>query len=1757
MKKQLLLTTFTVLLCLAGNAQGSGQIKWYEDKDGDGWGTGNFQYASYPSGVYRAIKSGDCDDNAFDGNLSNPDHIELCDGKDNNCDGIIDNAVNPNPQQFNLSGPSEVCSNSSGTVTLSDSQYGVSYRLYRNNSTFGSVISGTGSSISWSGAIPGTYKVIATHGDVCGTKPSIEMNNQWTIAVRTVNDVTISANVSDINNVCPNTTVTLYTSGINSSWGAQSREVFMAAGSTQTITVSAQNGCNIWQDASITLTAGYPLGNASITSGVVERCIGTGQSNYTANASNATDYEWSISPSNAGTISTSTGTVDWNASFVGTATVAVLATNDCGGASSASRQVTVNNLTTFYRDEDRDGYSAGEVVACQNPDPVIWVTSVIGPGDCDDSLATGMQINPGTVWYLDADGDGYSGSSIQQCEKPSTDYVLSVTGTGDCNDDPTTGFNINPETWWYFDPDGDGHYTSSQQRCTSPGNGYVMNAQSFGDCDNNTVYNPENDCGTFTNCTPNFTVNISGDNYVYVRSYQEPKTAAFPDYFVSNDTLIQQITYFDGLGRPIQQIGMEQSPAYNDVVTHTEYDDFGRLEKEHLPYASSEGTIGSYKINALSDIILWYNTSTYENTANPFSQKELEASPLNRVLKQAAPGNDWALGQGHEIQFEYQTNAVDDDVRQFEVTTNFANNTYTPSLTEDSAGLEYTEGELYKTITYDENHTSGKNHSTEEFTDKQGRVVLKRTYADVGAQTEVRHDTYYVYDDYGNLSYVLPPKMEATTATLSNLNANLAALGYQYVYDHRNRLVEKKLPGKEREYIVYNNLDQPILTQDANQRDKDTNSDEWLFTKYDSYGRVAYTGIATTAEGILRTDVQDEVNGFAGILWVTSQETDQNSAFSESVSIFYDNTAYPNNILPGRLVDLAEVLTINYYDNYDFNPTSATGITSFGVSNTTRTKGLATGSRVKVLGTTDWITATTYYDEKGRPIYTRSENDYLGTTDIVETELDFVGKPLRVRIEHTRNGATVATLENFTYDHVGRLLTQTQCIGNEALGYNCEPVTVQNNLELLAATYSSSQTATNRIEVKATNNPVTLSGTLTLRVDANAGGSGGAEELIVFNQYDELGQLVQKKVGGTPGTDYAGTQGLQTVDYAYNVRGWLKAINNDANADNDLFNFGINYNTVAHGGTPLFNGNISETEWETANDNTQRWYSYAYDALNRITMGIGNDGKFNLGGIADPVTYDKNGNIENLLRMGHVVPSPDLATTSHFNIMDDLTYMYNGNQLTQVRDDGNDTYGFKDSAVDDTDYTYDANGNMTRDDNKGITSISYNHLNLPTTIVTGSGTISYIYDATGAKLQKSVSGGGSVTDYAGNHVYQGGTLQFFNQPEGYVTPDGMGGYDYVYQYKDHLGNVRLSYVDNNGTLEIVEENNYYPFGLKHKGYNQGGSTLGNDVAQKWKYNGVELDETTGLYEMDFRQCDAALGRFTSMDPVVHFEYSTYSGFDNNPVFWTDPSGADAESFVLDLFRRSSNNEKWTNNSDGTFSSNKGQSADCDECKNHYLDLKSGRVELIDGSQDLTRQGKIWVGGADATVGDIEDMLSAMGFTYTRDGGIVAETTEAYNAFVRNHNAEVTMLTKNLFVSYGMVFVGNIFFPVRAPVGGARAPFSSGIAGAAGTGSKWVTVGRWMSADELAVMRETGRMVEGAGGQTFVSVGGSTSFTAARAGSVYVEFQVPATSLLQGGRANWFKIIGPNASKAMQSSLQKQGGAMLPEVKNITKVLATK
>ena len=926
---------------------------------------------------------------------------------------------------------------------------------------------------------------------------------------------------------------------------------------------------------------------------------------------------------------------------------------------------------------------------------------------------------------------------------------------------------------------------------------------------------------------------------------------------------IKSINYIDGLGREKQSIAVHAGGQKEDIITAFEYDSYGRKVKENLSYAAISNN-GNIRSNPVAELESFYNTPKYENTDNPFSLIQMESSPLNRILKRAAPGESWKMGNGNEIEFDYKTNTLN-EVQRFEV--NFINgDNETPELINNNE--YYSPGELSKTVTRDENHSGiSKNHTIEEFKNIEGLTVLKRSYTDTDTnndgnpELEVPHDTYYIHDKFGNLTYVLSPKVDLNDGISAQ---EISELCYQYVYDNRNRIIEKNIPGKGKEHIVYNKRDFPILTQDANLKIQN----KWLFSVYDEYGRIAYTGIDennSSDRATLQNSADAAINQH-----VTKLDIPQNYA---GTNVYYSKNAYP--------VSFDKVYTIHYYDNYTFDHNVTNPENVYGQTVDTNTKGLSTGSKVRVLDTNDWITTVTYYDQKARPIYVHSINTYLNTTDIIETQYDFIGNVLKTRATHQKGtNAEIVTLDTYTYDHMNRLLTHRQCIGDNTLSESCggiDPSLTEDAVLAENVTSTTAETASKSITLLPGFQFIASSTTTFSAAIAEPDG-----ELIVSNTFDELGQLVSKKVGNKE------SKPLQTVDYTYNIRGWLKQINNPDVMGNDLFAFGINYNTTTQGlnARTLYNGNISETIWKTANDNTERSYGYQYDALNRITAATSNDNYYNLSNLS----YDKTGNIITLQREGAIVENPDYNNPNHFGSIDILGYNYdNGNKLLAVADSSASPLGFEDGNTG-VDYTYDNNGNMIQDLNKKITSIQYNHLNLPVKVeipeVKGEERgISYIYTATGSKIEKIIKQGGRkpniISQYAGNYIYKNGTLQFMNHPEGYIEPDGSGGYDYIYQYKDHLGNIRLSYADDNNdgvitaATEIREEKNYYPFGLQHKGYN---NTI---VGRNHEYGFQEQEEQNELglnwIQFKWRNHDPAIGRFMTIDPLTE-EYMDWGPY---------------------------------------------------------------------------------------------------------------------------------------------------------------------------------------------------------------------------------------------------------------------------------------
>ncbi|HCQ12820.1 DUF6443 domain-containing protein [Flavobacterium sp.] len=720
-------------------------------------------------------------------------------------------------------------------------------------------------------------------------------------------------------------------------------------------------------------------------------------------------------------------------------------------------------------------------------------------------------------------------------------------------------------------------------------------------------------------------------------------------------------------------------------------------------------------------------------------------------------------------------------------------------------------------------------------------------------------NSLYIEGD-GNFTNV--NRISATPPNVSNIVPIqiIEGLCYEYHYDDRNRLVEKKVPGKGWEYLVYDKMNRVVLTQDANYRLQK----KWLFTKYDMYSNNVYSGQIdyNSSVGNSNSQLREELQAIYDTTTVINETRTATAFQNGGIDINYTDLVFPKSINTGFTVN-----SVNYFDNYNYNPlgsgfTIPTAVYSSTTNVLTNLKSLPTSSLVRILDTGRWKMSLVAYDLKERPIWAQIKNTYQATTNTSELKLDFAGKVLENTTTYLYNTNTLTIVNKFAYDHADRIIKQTQKINTQS------------------------------------------------------------EELIYFNHYDELGQLDQKKVGGvapTTATLYgAVTTALQTVDFNYNVRGWLKNINNpDQSLTSDLFAFKINYNKPQGTTAPLYNGNISQTSWKTITDNKVRGYNYTYDELNRLKQAnyVGN---YALAGTTSQIEnykegdikYDKNGNITGLLRFGLTSRATPLI-----DVIDKLTYIYeaDSNKLSKIVDTADPVAGFKNIDTASPDYSYDINGNLKKDVNKNITNIEYNQFNLPTKIVFNSqdpdtspnpNGIKYRYDAAGKKIEKIVyksqftsgvwSTTQTVTQYDDNYIYENGRLQFFSQPEGYVAHNN-GVFSYVYQYKDHLGNVRLSYkATTTGALQVVEENQYYPFGLKQQGYNNVISPLGNAVAQRFDFNGKETEESFGLNisEMDFRQYDPSTGRFYNIDLLAEATYSKtpYHFAGNNPVIGSDPTG---------------------------------------------------------------------------------------------------------------------------------------------------------------------------------------------------------------------------------------------------------------------------
>jgi RHS repeat-associated protein len=924
---------------------------------------------------------------------------------------------------------------------------------------------------------------------------------------------------------------------------------------------------------------------------------------------------------------------------------------------------------------------------------------------------------------------------------------------------------------------------------------------------------------------------ISSDkNIMVVEPLVELSSVAQIESATSSE-VARSFSYFDGVGRIRQTVVPGSSPSGNDIVQFFSYDKFGRQSESHLPFTVTTGE-GARIANPQAIQIAFYENLFPGEGNYAKSIIQYDAYARKRVASETGPGSVWQTDD-KGMEYLYYFNEAD-ELLWFE--TNSDELLINGTLPAGRAKKRIIRNEHYNLNTHPLN-------TIEQYYNHNGDLIMQRSFVEDNQQTDTI-DTYYVYDHKGQLRYTITPEAVPRLGTATQFTSEsdlIKNLCYYYQYDNRGRLVVKQLPGAAPEYMVYDIRDRLVLRQDGNMR----SANKWHFTKYDAHNREAVTGLLTTATAKSRQQMQDDVdNAYSGQsprdLWI--ERSDASGAIM----------GYTDESFPKTGDGTIEYLTATWYDSYGF-PGELSFSSTHDISDgsfvtdpagyNTKIAGLVTGWALKILGTSDYVTTTNYYDDLYRVIQTRQDlydGTQGGSNEIVSQKFDFSGKLLESRQVQLFDSQTLVVTEQFTYDHAGRLLQRTHKTGERAA------------------------------------------------------------VVLAEMEYNELGQLSEKSLHEMTPNVF-----MQQIDYNYNIRGWMTSMNNPDNIGSDLFAIRLLYDDVSQL-SPLdsakaqYNGNVAGVIWNGRTGASQttlkRAYSYIYDANNRITESYyGAESGGNL--VASQnfreygYSYDLNGNILTLKR-----------TNSAGLLIDDLHYDYGSgsnysNRLLNVTDNASHTAGFNDNhtSAQDNDFEYDLNGSMEVDRNKGIT-IEYNLLNLPRKVEKDANNfIEYFYDASAQKVMQRVVTSGVATErfYHNGFEYGGSGIELVHTGEGVVnvsTADDNHRYNYF--LKDHLGSTRVVFgEDTQGAMIVNQVTDYYAFGLAHEpGFGMGDT--------RYLYNGKELQDELSLSWLDYgwRMYDPQIGRWHVIDPLTE-KYSSYSPYNyvlNNPVRFIDPFGLEAE-----------------------------------------------------------------------------------------------------------------------------------------------------------------------------------------------------------------------------------------------------------------------
>ena len=465
-------------------------------------------------------------------------------------------------------------------------------------------------------------------------------------------------------------------------------------------------------------------------------------------------------------------------------------------------------------------------------------------------------------------------------------------------------------------------------------------------------------------------------------------------------SMMTTVTWLDDFGREesVHQVGF--TPSHKTLVSLTEYDGHGRVSKRWLPALATPQRVilpGLHTVTYLDAHVRPEDIMPGSSEANlgdgaPYSEVIYDGSPLDRPLMEYGSGEAWRQA-GRGILSEHMGNSAGDErlvCHRIEVQASKNDTSFVIS----SEGL-YPDGSLKVVSVTDED---GKETLT--FTDRHGREILSRQVMKEGGECQYL-DTYSVYDGLDHLLAVIPPALSDRLSIGQSLDPEeTERYAYLYLYDSKERVCARKLPGIGWIRMEYDDADRLVFTQDGEQRRRG----ESTFMLYDIHGRECVTGVCGHD-----VPTGNMISGFALAEYVGA------------------GGALDGYACSGVTLVSPQVMSAFYYDSHAFVDDFATGLPDSLAMYGTHIPSLIgrrTGSCLHevsegISGKKVW--GLVRYDGRGRVSHT--EMSYPdGGWDTEDVEHDFLGSPVRRHLVHRKGTETVREDLTYTYDDSERLL---------------------------------------------------------------------------------------------------------------------------------------------------------------------------------------------------------------------------------------------------------------------------------------------------------------------------------------------------------------------------------------------------------------------------------------------------------------------------------------------------------------------------------------------------------------------------------------------------------------------------------------------------------------------------------------------------------------------------------------------------------------